>query len=98
MWAACASPSAGACTVGTPIRRRSSRASATISLVKRDVIVAFEYARAMSPRASAALGDFLRLARRRRAVEDEREPDGMLGHEPCGPVEETRQMRRDASP
>ena len=42
MCAACASPSDGACTVGTPIRRSSSRASATISLVNREVIVAFE--------------------------------------------------------
>jgi hypothetical protein len=54
MCAACASPSDGACTVGTPMSRSSSRASATISLVNRDVIVDFEYACARSPRASAA--------------------------------------------
>jgi hypothetical protein len=54
MCAACASPSDGACTVGMPISRSSSRASATISLVNFEVIVDFEYAAAMSPRAIAA--------------------------------------------
>ena len=42
MYDACASPSEGACTVGTPIRRSTSRASAIISRVSRDVMVAFE--------------------------------------------------------
>ena len=54
MCAACASPSDGACMVGMPMSRNSSRASATISRVRREVIVAFEYAVATSPRASAA--------------------------------------------
>ena len=41
MWAACASPSAAAWIVGSPSSRRSSRASATISRLSREVMVAF---------------------------------------------------------
>jgi hypothetical protein len=49
-----ASPSDGAWTTGTPSNRSSCFASATMSRVSRDVIVAFAYAPARSPRASAS--------------------------------------------
>lgn len=52
------------------MRRSSSRASATISLVRRDVIVAFEYASARSPRANAAArsASYFSLPARRFAI------------------------------
>ena len=70
MCAACASPSAGACTVGMPISRSSSRASSIISRVSRDVIVAFEYAAARSPArsASACSRSYRRLTARRLSI------------------------------
>ena len=103
-------PRTGACTVGTPIRRSSSRASATISLrqprrhrrlrVRLRQIAARQRGGALlfvSLPSGAALRDLVRLARRRRAVEHEHELERVLGHEPRGPVEEAREMRRRAA-
>ena len=79
MCAACASPSDGACTVGTPISRNNSRASATISLrqarrhrrfrVSGGDVAARQRGRTLlfvALPSGAALRDLPRLERRRR--------------------------------
>src|SRR5207244_12688291 len=96
-------------TVGTLISRSSSRASATISRVSRDVIVAFEYAAASSPRARAAgcsssyrwriatFRDLARLERRRHPIEHEPEADAVFGDQAGDTVEQARKARRDST-
>ena len=54
MWAACASPSDGACTIGTPIYPSKAFASSTMLLLRRDEAWACTKASSSSPAATAS--------------------------------------------